>query len=62
MATANDRFNIYAQLEHLQAKHVGTGHPDISKLCVPLPRLISSHAVSIPPLSAKIHLHTFHLK
>jgi len=32
MATQADRFNIYAQLEHLQSKHVGTGHPDITKL------------------------------
>jgi len=31
MATQMDRFNIYAQLEHLQQKHVGTGHPDIAK-------------------------------
>ena len=34
MATQNDRFNIYAQLEHLQSKHVGTGNPDITKLYV----------------------------
>eukprot|EP00871_Galdieria_phlegrea_P002556 jgi/Galph1/3300/GphlegSOOS_G2002.1 len=23
--------NLYSQLEHLQAKYVGTGHPDISR-------------------------------
>jgi len=31
MATPNDRLAVYAQLEHLQSKHVGTGHPDITK-------------------------------
>lgn len=25
----SDRYNIQAQLEHLRAKQVGTGHPDI---------------------------------
>lgn len=25
----SDRYNIQSQLEHLQAKQVGTGHPDI---------------------------------
>mmetsp|Transcript_12893 Transcript_12893/g.24381 ORF Transcript_12893/g.24381 Transcript_12893/m.24381 type:complete len:89 (+) Transcript_12893:73-339(+) len=31
MATTSDRFNINSQLEHLQAKYVGTGHPDIHR-------------------------------
>ncbi|KAL4434817.1 hypothetical protein ABPG77_005344 [Micractinium sp. CCAP 211/92] len=31
MATLSDRFNINAQLEHLQSKYVGTGHPDINR-------------------------------
>lgn len=31
MASLSDRFNINAQLEHLQAKYVGTGHPDINR-------------------------------
>jgi splicing factor 3B subunit 5 len=31
MATLSDRFNINSQLEHLQAKHVGTGHADMSR-------------------------------
>lgn len=31
MATQYDRFNINAQLEHLQAKYVGTGHADLQK-------------------------------
>ena len=26
-----DRFNINSQLEHLQSKHVGTGHADLSR-------------------------------
>ncbi|KJE98006.1 hypothetical protein CAOG_08064 [Capsaspora owczarzaki ATCC 30864] len=26
-----ERFNLHSQLEHLQSKHVGTGHGDISK-------------------------------
>eukprot|EP00467_Chlorarachnion_reptans_P006671 CAMPEP_0114509270 /NCGR_PEP_ID=MMETSP0109-20121206/13110_1 /TAXON_ID=29199 /ORGANISM="Chlorarachnion reptans, Strain CCCM449" /LENGTH=93 /DNA_ID=CAMNT_0001688391 /DNA_START=52 /DNA_END=333 /DNA_ORIENTATION=+ len=26
-----ERFNIYSQLEHLQMKYVGTGHPDITR-------------------------------
>lgn len=26
-----DRFNVQIQLEHLQQKHVGTGHPDMTK-------------------------------
>jgi splicing factor 3B subunit 5 len=26
-----DRFNINAQLEHLQSKYVGTGHPDTNR-------------------------------
>jgi len=28
---ASDRFNINSQLEHLQAKYVGTGHADINR-------------------------------
>lgn len=31
MATLGDRMNINAQIEHLQAKYVGTGHADISR-------------------------------
>merc|ERR1711884_300367 len=31
MATASDRFNINSQLEHLQTKYVGTGHPDLHR-------------------------------
>ncbi|KAG9510460.1 ATP-binding cassette sub-family B member 7, mitochondrial, partial [Fragariocoptes setiger] len=27
----SDQYNIYSQLEHLQSKHVGTGHPDMTK-------------------------------
>jgi len=30
MAT-NPPQNLYSQLEHLQSKYVGTGHPDISR-------------------------------
>lgn len=26
-----DRYNIHSQLEHLQSKYIGTGHPDINK-------------------------------
>jgi splicing factor 3B subunit 5 len=28
---ATDRFSINSQLEHLQSKHVGTGHADVTK-------------------------------
>ncbi len=31
MATLQDRFNINSQLEHLQAKYVGTGHTDLNR-------------------------------
>ncbi|GFH09694.1 splicing factor 3B subunit 10-domain-containing protein [Haematococcus lacustris] len=31
MATQSDRLNINSQIEHLQAKYVGTGHADITK-------------------------------
>ena len=31
---ASDRFNINSQLEHLQAKYVGTGHADLNRLLV----------------------------
>ncbi len=26
-----DRFNLQSQLEHLQSKHIGTGHADLTK-------------------------------
>ena len=31
MTTLQDRFNINSQLEHLQAKYVGTGHADLGR-------------------------------
>mmetsp|Transcript_23762 Transcript_23762/g.52128 ORF Transcript_23762/g.52128 Transcript_23762/m.52128 type:complete len:103 (+) Transcript_23762:83-391(+) len=31
MASLSDRMNINSQIEHLQAKYVGTGHADITK-------------------------------
>ena len=31
---ASDRFNINSQLEHLQAKYVGTGHADLNRLYI----------------------------
>ena len=31
MASAADRLNITSQLEHLQSRHVGTGHPDATR-------------------------------
>ena len=31
MATLAERFNINSQIEHLQAKYVGTGHADLTK-------------------------------
>ncbi|KAF5839554.1 splicing factor 3B subunit 10-domain-containing protein [Dunaliella salina] len=31
MATLSDRMSINTQIEHLQSKYVGTGHPDISR-------------------------------
>jgi hypothetical protein len=36
--TSQERFSVHSQLEHLQAKYVGTGHADTTKLCAP-PRL-----------------------
>jgi splicing factor 3B subunit 5 len=31
MSTLAERFNINSQIEHLQAKYVGTGHADLTK-------------------------------
>jgi splicing factor 3B subunit 5 len=31
MATQSDRLSINSQIEHLQAKYVGTGHADMTK-------------------------------
>ncbi|KAK9282821.1 hypothetical protein L1049_011044 [Liquidambar formosana] len=31
VSEASDRFNINSQLEHLQAKYVGTGHADLNR-------------------------------
>ncbi|TVU45890.1 hypothetical protein EJB05_05398, partial [Eragrostis curvula] len=31
LVEASDRFNINSQLEHLQAKYVGTGHADLTR-------------------------------
>jgi len=31
--TSQERFSVHSQLEHLQAKYVGTGHADTTKLC-----------------------------
>mmetsp|Transcript_9887 Transcript_9887/g.18437 ORF Transcript_9887/g.18437 Transcript_9887/m.18437 type:complete len:99 (-) Transcript_9887:90-386(-) len=31
MTTLSDRLNINSQIEHLQAKYVGTGHADMTK-------------------------------
>eukprot|EP01086_Lenisia_limosa_P014657 TRINITY_DN45714_c0_g1_i1.p1 TRINITY_DN45714_c0_g1~~TRINITY_DN45714_c0_g1_i1.p1 ORF type:complete len:100 (+),score=16.65 TRINITY_DN45714_c0_g1_i1:31-300(+) len=28
---SSEKFNMQAQLEHLQAKHVGTGHPETTQ-------------------------------
>ena len=33
--TSQERFSVHSQLEHLQAKYVGTGHADTTKLCAP---------------------------
>ena len=33
--TSQERYSAHAQLEHLQAKYVGTGHSDTTKLCAP---------------------------
>jgi splicing factor 3B subunit 5 len=32
MATMSERFSINSQIEHLQAKYVGTGHADITNV------------------------------
>ena len=32
--TSQERFSVHSQLEHLQAKYVGTGHADTTKLCL----------------------------
>ena len=31
--TSQERHAVHSQLEHLQAKYVGTGHADTTKLC-----------------------------
>jgi len=45
---ASDRFNINSQLEHLQAKYVGTGHADLNRL-----------SVSLSPFSPKFILNLY---
>ena len=37
--TSQERYSVHAQLEQMQAKYVGTGHADITKLCDPSPPL-----------------------
>jgi splicing factor 3B subunit 5 len=46
MATLQDRFNINSQLEHLQAKYIGTGHADLQRFeWAGGKLLVSMHAV-----------------
>jgi len=45
---ASDRFNINSQLEHLQAKYVGTGHADLNRLYVALSTPSSAPSVLHP--------------
>ena len=48
--TSQERYSAHAQLEHLQAKYVGTGHSDTTKLCA-MPRTRATHgARSCSPL------------
>ena len=50
--TSQERFsNVHAQLEHLQAKYVGTGHSDTTKLCVAM-------NAATPTRLAHMRLHT----
>lgn len=53
-ATLSDRLNINAQLEHLQAKYVGTGHADTNKFewAVNIHRDSYASYVGHPPLLA----------
>lgn len=76
MASLSDRFNINAQLEHLQAKYVGTGHPDINRFEVRArgsgvqergaarpPNLQAAHSGALskhPFLTAAAWLHNAH--
>ncbi len=41
--TSQERYSVHAQLEQMQAKYVGTGHADITKLCDPPPCHTSCH-------------------
>ena len=45
-ATAQDRYNINSQLELLQSKYVGTGHPDTSASFIGHYPILSYHAVA----------------
>lgn len=51
--STSDRFNVNQSFstnwEHLYSKHVGTGHPDITKLCVALPPPPLERAPNAPP-------------
>ena len=50
--TSQERYSVHAQLEQMQAKYVGTGHADITKLCdpPPLPHIL-------PPASFDVGAH-----
>ncbi|MCO5579532.1 hypothetical protein L7F22_033388 [Adiantum nelumboides] len=44
---ASDRFNINSQLEHLQAKYVGTGHADLNRLSVLLAEQVEKYCCGL---------------
>ena len=49
--TSQERFSVHSQLEHLQAKYVGTGHADTTKLCAPQTAdRVPPFCVRLPPL------------
>ncbi|CAI5498946.1 unnamed protein product [Closterium sp. Naga37s-1] len=45
---ASDRFNISSQLEHMQARYVGTGHADTTKYTPPLSHIHAPLPLSLP--------------
>ena len=49
--TSQERFSVHSQLEHLQAKYVGTGHADTTKLCAPQTAdRVQPFACALPPV------------
>mmetsp|Transcript_13305 Transcript_13305/g.40328 ORF Transcript_13305/g.40328 Transcript_13305/m.40328 type:complete len:88 (+) Transcript_13305:142-405(+) len=45
--TSQERFSVHSQLEHLQAKYVGTGHADTTKFEWAVNQHRDSHALYV---------------